>query len=332
MATETAEIYLVGGVIRDLFLGREPANDLDLVVIPEAIPLALDLQKCLGGKIISYEQLGTATLFLPGGGRLDLASARREFYPLPGALPRVEPSSLKYDLYRRDFTINSMACSLLPESFGRLFDYFGGRRDLADGLLRTMYNLSFVDDPLRVLRAVRFEGRLGFCLEGNTMDCMKKAIAGRALEKVSRQRLGQEMSRIYREQNPPKMLKRLDDLGALRFIYPRLQTGAGTWERLGRIGSALSQTRRWDWEKPPEPEPAYITALLYEMREDIRVILVNRIHLSRDHISRILTACAAAPRVSALLAAGNPGPSGLYKLLRALPPAALLVVSPRSER
>ncbi len=325
------EVYLVGGVIRDLLLGREPAYDLDLVVIPEAIPLARDLQKCLGGKLITYEQLGTATLFLPGGTRLDLATARQELYPLPGALPRVEPSSLKFDLYRRDFTVNSIACSLLPESFGRLFDYFGGRRDLADGLLRTMYNLSFVDDPLRILRAVRFEKRLGFRLEDNTMKCMQKAINGRALEKVSRQRLGQEMSAIYSEPDPPEVLKRLDDLGALRFIYPRLQTAADTWRRLEQVEQALNLTRQWDWEYPPEPEPSYVTALLYDMGEDGRVILVSKLYLSRDKSRRVLTACARAPRVLNLLSRACLNPSTLVNLLQDLPPETLLLVYSLAE-
>ncbi|NMA92831.1 MAG: hypothetical protein GX973_06925 [Firmicutes bacterium] len=324
-ARRESEVYLVGGIIRDLLLGREPANDLDLIVIPAAIPLAQDLQKKLGGKIVTYEELGTATLFLPGGTRLDLATARRELYPLPGALPRVQPSNLKFDLYRRDFTINSMACSLLPESFGQLFDYFGGRRDLVDGLLRTMYNLSFVDDPLRILRAVRFEKRLNFRLEDSTRKSMLKAINGRALEKVSRHRLAQEMNALYLEPDPPGILKRLAELGALGFIYPRLQTSAATWQRLDRMAEALRLTRHWDWESPPELVPAYLSALLYDMEEDGRVVLLSRLFLSRAGSRRVLAACAGTPRVLRQLSRGELRPSTLVRLLQDFPPEGILL-------
>lgn len=330
-AQRKSEIFLVGGVIRDLFLGREPVNDLDLVVIPKAIPLARELLKCLGGKLITYEQLGTATLFLPGGNRLDLATARQEFYPLPGSLPRIEPSSLKSDLYRRDFTINSMACSLIPESFGRLYDYFCGRRDLADGIIRIMYNLSFVDDPLRIVRAIRFEKRLSFCLEDNTMRCMQKAISGRVLEKVSRPRLSQEISAIYLEPDPPGVLKRLDDLGALKFLYPRLQTTAATWRRLKQISQSLDLTGHWNWEHPLDPETIYATALLYDMEEDSRIILVGKLYPSRGKSRRIFTACSAVPRVLHLLARDDLNPSTLVNLLKDLPPEALLLAYSLAE-
>ncbi|HHX86631.1 MAG TPA: hypothetical protein GX693_00470, partial [Firmicutes bacterium] len=330
-ARRSSEVYLVGGVIRDLLLEKEPVQDLDFVVIPEAVPLARDLQKWLGGKLITYEQLGTATLFLAGGTRLDLTTARQELYPSPGSLPEVEPSGLKFDLYRRDFTINSIACSIIPETYGKLFDYFSGRRDLVDGLLRTMYNLSFVDDPLRILRAVRFEKRLGFRLEDNTRKCMLKAINGRALEKVSLHRLSQEMSLIYSEPDPPEVLKRLNDLGALKFIYPRLQTSSGTWRRLEQVGQVLYLTRCWDWESPPEPEPAYLSALLYDMDDDGRTILVSKLNLSRDSSWRVLTACAKAPQILRSLSRTGLKPSLLVNLLQDLPPEALLLACSLTE-
>ncbi len=331
-ARQKWEVYLVGGIIRDLFLGREPAHDLDLVVIPEAIPLALYMQKCFGGKLVSHEQLGTATLFLSGGTRLDLATARREFYFSPGDLPEIEPSSLKFDLCRRDFTINSMACSLLPVSFGRLYDYFGGRRDLAGGVLRTMYNLSFVDDPLRILRAVRFESRFGFRLEKNTGICMQKAINGRSLEKVSRQRISQEMNNVFSEQNPPEILKRLADLGALKYIYPSLETSADTWRRLEQIKQGLHLTQQWDWAQPPDPEPAYLAGLLYNMDTDRRVILICRLYLPSDKIKSTLAACEQVPRILEFLhSTNNPAPSSLVDLLQGLPAEVLLLAYSLTE-
>ena len=177
-AREKVQVYLVGGMIRDLLLGWSLPQDLDFVVLSDALSFASVLQRYLGGKLQRFQQFGTATLFLEEGLRLDLVTARREFYASPAALPQVEASSLKNDLFRRDFTINTLACALNPESFGKIIDFFNGRKDLEKGLIRTLYNLSFVDDPLRILRAVRFEQRFRFTIEDNTLKMIQKAIRG----------------------------------------------------------------------------------------------------------------------------------------------------------
>ena len=149
-------VYCVGGFVRDLFL--QVANfDVDLVVEGEGRELAARLAGQLGGKVRIHERFGTAVVILPDGSKIDVATARTEYYEFPAALPQVERSSIKEDMYRRDFTINTLAICLNPNCFGDLIDYFGGRKDLQNGLIRILYNFSFVEDPTRILRAIRFD-------------------------------------------------------------------------------------------------------------------------------------------------------------------------------
>ncbi len=158
---------MVGGFVRDLFLGIKN-YDLDIVVEGEGIKFARELGKDLGGRVRSHEKFGTAIVILADGFKIDVATARREFYEYPAAFPKVELSSIKKDLYRRDFTINAMAIQLNQKYFGKLIDFFGGQRDLRKGIVRVLYNLSFVEDPARIIRAIRFEQRYNFKMDRTT--------------------------------------------------------------------------------------------------------------------------------------------------------------------
>lgn len=325
-----AAVYLVGGVIRDLLLEREPARDLDFVVIPDAVNFASEMVKFLGGKLKVFERFGTASLFLEDGLRLDFATARQEIYDAPAALPQVEGvASLKRDLYRRDFTINTLACSLLPESYGKLHDFFGGREDLHRGVIRTLYHLSFVDDPLRLLRAVRFEQRFGFQIEENTRELIEKALRSRVLEKVSRSRLAGEISLIYAEDDPAAVLMRLHELGILGFIYPRLYPDEELWQRLNRIGETLSWARQREWDRCPEKELVYLSGLLLEMAPQDRLAILRRLGLSRQRAGAVLQGCQVVPPLLQELEEAGRGairPSGLVNRLDPLCPEALLLL------
>ncbi|HZW05011.1 MAG TPA: CBS domain-containing protein, partial [Anaerolineaceae bacterium] len=180
-------IYIVGGFVRDLILGR-PSLDFDIVVEGDAISLARTLEKKFGGRLVTHSRFGTAKWKingvraalvhrLPGidsvepedlPESLDLISARNEFYEKPTALPVVESGNIKLDLHRRDFTINTLAMRLDGRHYGDLYDYWGGLNDLEKGQVRVLHSLSFVDDPTRMLRAVRFEQRFGFRIEART--------------------------------------------------------------------------------------------------------------------------------------------------------------------
>ncbi len=231
-------VYLVGGVVRDLLLGLIPA-DLDLVVEGDAIALAQAAAERYGGRVRGHDRFGTAkwllgerraamaaalnltaeeTARLPES--FDLVSARAEFYARPTALPEVERGSLKLDLHRRDFTINTLAVSLNAERFGVLYDYWGGLRDLEEKRIRVMHSISFVDDPTRILRAIRLEQRLGFILERRTRELIDQALP--LLGRVSGDRLRHELEAIFDEKDPGKSLARLEELGVLAVIDPGL--------------------------------------------------------------------------------------------------------------
>ena len=217
-------LYVVGGFVRDLLLGM-PTLDLDLVVEGDAIALAKELAKQLKARVRSHDRFGTAKVILGGTAgtnlppSLDFVTARTEFYQHPTALPEVERSSIKQDLYRRDFTINTMAICLDRDRYGELLDFYGGERDLHDELIRVLHNLSFVEDPTRILRAVRLEQRLGFTIETRSAELIDDALG--LLDRVTGERLRHELELILDERAPVAIMKRLAELAVLR----RLETG-----------------------------------------------------------------------------------------------------------
>jgi tRNA nucleotidyltransferase (CCA-adding enzyme) len=192
-------VYVVGGAVRDLLLGREQ-RELDFVVEGDAVAVA----RRVGGRVIAHERFGTATVSVPGA-TFDLASARRERYPQPGALPEVElGASLREDLERRDFTVNAIALHLAD---GELIWLPGAREDLDARRLRVLHDRSFLDDPTRLLRLVRYAARLGFEPEPRTDRFAADAIAGGALDTVTGSRLGAELRLLLREPHPAALMR-----------------------------------------------------------------------------------------------------------------------------
>lgn len=228
-------LYIVGGFVRDLLLER-PSLDYDLVVEGDAIALAKALVSTHGGRLMTHARFGTAKWMLPENetlstptspfAALDLITARTEFYPHPTALPTVERGSIKLDLHRRDFTINTLALRLDGRHFGELYDYWGGYNDLRQGIIRVLHSISFVDDPTRMLRAVRFEQRFGFQIAPRTLELIEAALAPQdgstLLERVSGDRIRHELDHVLDEPNAGAMLSRMDELGLLKAIHPAL--------------------------------------------------------------------------------------------------------------
>jgi tRNA nucleotidyltransferase (CCA-adding enzyme) len=209
-------IYLVGGFVRDLLLGV-PTSDLDIVVEGDGIAFARHLSgKLYPAKVIFHKPFGTAKIMLDDGTHLDIAGSRREDYDYPGALPTVEESTLRDDLFRRDFTINAMALCLNRERFSEVVDYYGGYRDLQQGEIRFLHNLSFIDDPTRILRAVRFAGRYDFKLAKITRDAVTTALEAKVLAKISAERFTEELMLIYREENYQQMGRKLMEYGIFK--------------------------------------------------------------------------------------------------------------------
>jgi tRNA nucleotidyltransferase (CCA-adding enzyme) len=218
-------LYLVGGYVRDLLLGR--ANyDIDVSVEGDAMALASALQSEIGARLEIADRFGTARLELGQNlPHLDLVTARRESYPAPGALPVVEAGDIYDDLARRDFTINAMAAGLAPQStlaqqgILALLDPHGGRLDVGAGLIRVIHPNSFVDDPTRILRAVKYARRLGFRIDEGTLELALRAVRDGALATVSTDRLVRELLLIMEEPNASAMLADLERLGVLRAIH-----------------------------------------------------------------------------------------------------------------
>ncbi|MGM0471457.1 MAG: CBS domain-containing protein [Bacillota bacterium] len=236
-----AKLYIVGGLVRDLILGIKNL-DLDLVIEGDGIKFASQLAKELSGEVKEVHQdFGTAEVEVDDSLKIDIASCRVEFYEQPGALPEVENSSLKEDLFRRDFTINALAIQLNQEHFGRLIDYFGGKEDLEEGLIRTLHNFSFIDDPTRIFRAIRFANRYDFTIERLTKDLIKYAIEQDVVAGLSCGRLSNELELILAEERAPQMLESLKEFGLLEYFCADL-----TWtDQQHQLALELSQLIEW---------------------------------------------------------------------------------------
>ncbi|MBN2847604.1 MAG: CBS domain-containing protein [Coriobacteriia bacterium] len=216
--------HAVGGFVRDMLLGS--ANlDIDIVVEGDGLAFALDVAERLGKRVKVHRRFGTAVLVWSGTLHLDITSARTEYYQRPGALPTVERSSLRQDLFRRDFSINAMAACVNPEAFGQIADPFGGLHDLERGVVRALHSLSFVEDPTRVLRAARFAERFGFSVDPSTAALLQQAVEMGMLDEVSGARIREELLDIVDEAAVADVLVRLAVSGALAALAP---DGVGT--------------------------------------------------------------------------------------------------------
>lgn len=252
-AARAEHLYFVGGIVRDLLLDQ-PIFDVDLVVEGDAIALCRALVHEFGGEIRQHSRFGTAKWLLdaevwraispdlPEARRqrlpafIDFVTARTEFYTHATALPTVERSSIKQDLHRRDFTINTLAIRLSPAHWGQPLDFFGGRADLQDGIIRVLHSMSFVEDPTRILRAARFEARLGFHLDPRSEALIAEALP--LLGRVTGGRIRHELELIFNEARPEAALERLQTLSALQQIDPILASD----QRVRGVFSRLRET------------------------------------------------------------------------------------------
>ncbi len=214
--------YVVGGFVRDLFLYRTD-EDIDIVIEGDGIAFAKKYAQIVGARIHTHEKFGTAVIIFPDGFKIDVASARMEYYKFPAALPVVEMSSIKLDLYRRDFTINTLAIQLNSHKFGMLIDFFSARRDLKEKIIRVLHNLSFVEDPTRVFRAIRFEQRFEFTIGKLTASLIANAISMDFFRELSGKRVFAELHLILKEENPVAAIRRLNDFDLLKVIHPSIK-------------------------------------------------------------------------------------------------------------
>ena len=225
------EAYIVGGAVRDMLL-KSSLSDIDITVVGNIQRLARNLEKKHGCTLSIHPSFKTLTLHTEGNCRIDIATARREVYPEPAALPEVCPSNLYDDLKRRDFTINSMAISL--EDYG-LIDPFGGLRDLESGIIRVLHDNSFMDDPTRIMRGIRFQVRYGFRMDNNTEELIRRSVAGGYPGRLSKERVLAEMENILKERWYSAMLYRLEEVGLWKVLFGGSEIPRSTYKILGRI-------------------------------------------------------------------------------------------------
>ncbi len=331
-------LYVVGGFVRDLLLGK-PTLDLDLVVEGDAIALAEELVKQVKGRVRSHDRFGVAKIILGGTAGtnlppwLDFVTARTEFYQHPTALPQVERSSIKQDLYRRDFTINTMAICLDRDRYGELLDFYGGERDLRDKLIRVLHNLSFVEDPTRILRAARLAQRLGFTIESRTAELIDDALG--LLDRVTGPRLRHELDLILKERSPAEIIQALEELGVLHHLDRGLKYDQWLARKFQQI-ERLPVGERAGASYPETPEQELCAGTRAEVdREDLFLALLTyrltKVQLERflgrlkfsQEVGKLLREVKDLRRRARRLNRPDARPSQIYRLLHYFSPQAI---------
>ncbi|MDD5408573.1 MAG: CCA tRNA nucleotidyltransferase [Candidatus Omnitrophica bacterium] len=280
--------YLVGGFPRDLILGAKDW-DLDITVEGNGIKFAEVLSKRLNSRLIRHERFGTATLILDHRLKVDIATTRKEIYPSCASLPVVSPGSLKEDLFRRDFTINAMAFSL-SEGSQKLIDIFGGKDDLAAGKIRVLHDLSFKDDPTRILRAIRFQQRYNFKFEPKTLSLLKEAVKSGFLEKVNPHRMRDELILMFKEKDPSAQIKQLCALGGVSFISDELKPAKATFDLFKSINKEIAWFMQdFPFHKQFEAWLIYFAALLSRLTLTQRKKIARKLGLSKKEEKKIIS-------------------------------------------
>jgi tRNA nucleotidyltransferase (CCA-adding enzyme) len=294
----TEPVYLVGGMVRDLLLGR-PNEDVDLVVEGSGITFGEALADAVGGRSHPHAPFLTAVVTLPDGHKVDVASARTEFYRTPAALPEVATSLIRQDLYRRDFTINSLAIAMSGSRHGELIDFFGGRKDLQRKEIRVLHSLSFIDDPTRAIRAVRYARRLGFTISPDTRNLIDTAIQERVFDRLSGQRLRRELEHLLDEPHPTPSLALLAELGLLPAISPDLVWNEGARSFLLETEGQLAWYRLQHLGQVPGPCLLFLGGLVSLAGHGAEQRLAERLHLGGEVRQRLVTLPSGVAEVTA---------------------------------
>ena len=344
---ESKKAYLVGGFVRDLILGVKNL-DLDVVLEGNAISFTRRFAENVKGSLVAHAKFGTATVVmsLPGAKsaprgvaarpeklKIDFAAARKEIYKKPAALPMVKFASLRDDLYRRDFTINAMAASINKNDFGELVDFFGGLNDLRRGVIKVLHKGSFIDDPTRIFRAVRFEQRFGFTIEPGTICLIKDAINLKMLERTHPHRILNEIEIILKEKNPLNSLKRMEGLGQLRVIHPRVKFNKKNFRYFKSIQKAAAWFIKTFPEKPlPEAWVMYFAAMLESVSFSDDEMILAKFGASGKVRARVLLHKKESADIIKLLSKRNKlAPSIIYRRLKPLPHENVLLILARDD-
>ncbi len=322
-AADVRGVYLVGGAVRDLLLDQV-GIDVDLAVEGDGIAFAEDLARRLKGRVRPHRKFGTAVVLYGADGdeqRVDVASTRRESYAYPTALPKVEHAGIRSDLSRRDFTINALAVSLKPDSYGDMLDYFGGVEDLARRRIVVLHNLSFIEDPTRILRAIRYENRYGLRMDEHTFSLARACCSMDLVGDLSSARLREELVSLLDEPRVEFSLRRLDEVGLTPSIHARLDTGPLV-RRAVREGDAARSRHRLDRDVP-----RWRLRLIWLLRDlDPEEIdeWARKMGFPRADTDVLRGAMVVGRRVAERVARG-PSEAEIYELVHGQPLEAILV-------
>jgi len=323
--------YLVGGLVRDVILKRENL-DVDIVIEGDGIKFARTSASHLGAKVRSYPKFGTAVLVMPDGFKIDVATARMEHYESPAALPEVKLSSLRRDLFRRDFTVNTLAVHLNKGHYGTLIDHFSAMKDIKERTLRVIHNLSFVEDPTRILRAIRFEQRFGFRIGRLTETLIQNAVNIRCFENLSGQRLFIELQMILKEEDPIGAIERMDGYGLLKFISPELRLTEEVRTILKEIKGILVWFDLLYLGIAYEPWKVYFLGLSSCLSDDAFRNLIKRLQLQDKEIEGMISARQEEGRVlRELYRLKDKKRYSIYRILSPLPVEVLLYAMAKSR-
>jgi tRNA nucleotidyltransferase (CCA-adding enzyme) len=307
--------YVVGGFVRDLFLYRSD-EDIDIVIEGDGIAFAKKYAKIVGARLHTHEKFGTAVIIFPDGFKIDVASARMEYYRFPAALPVVERSSIKLDLYRRDFTINTLAIQLNSNKFGTLIDFFSARKDIKEKIIRVLHNLSFVEDPTRVFRAIRFEQRFEFTIGKLTAGLIANAISMDFFRELSGKRVFAELRLILQEENPVAAIRRLNDFNLLKVIHPSIKLEKELMKTLNSAKKVLSWHDLLFLEETYKKWIVYFLILIRNCKSQISQKICHRFELTPDDEKILCAERFEADRCVFWLERNLPAPdSVLYRKL-----------------
>ncbi len=320
--------YLVGGPVRDVLLGQNNM-DVDIVIEGDGIKFARAFAKYHDVRVTTHSKFRTAVLVFPDGFKVDVATARMEYYESPGALPIVESSSLKLDLMRRDFTINTLAIKLNTKDFGVLIDYFGGQRDIREKVLRVLHNLSFVEDPTRVFRAVRFEQRFNFKIGKFTLALIKNAVRINAFKNIEDKRLYNELILILKEHDPVMAIERMDQLDLLPFVSPEIKFTEEVKSVLLEIRKTIAWYRLLYREDLFDPWKVYWYGLTHLCSMSTLRDLTNKLGLGDKETEKTIVQREAIDRVVVQLEKSAMDNYRVYKLFETFDTEALLYMMAR---
>ena len=321
--------YIVGGFVRDLFLDRENF-DIDIVVEGDAKLLLKKIKETFKLKTQFSPGFKSGKVFLSPNFHIDINTARAEYYNKAGALPKIEPASLKKDLYRRDFTINTLAVDISPDNFGFLLDFFGGLEDIKEKKIRVLHSLSFIEDPTRILRAFRFLVRYRFEFGKQTEYLIKQAISLNVLEKVEGRRIYHELKMIFLENNPLRVIRRLYEYGVLKELHPSIKFSEGKAKLFENLRKMIIWHKITFSNEKVDYSIPYFAAFLWNMPfEKAKEILVKWAAPENEK-KLIFQIFDEAIKVAKLLSKVNKN-SEIYNILKNYPPEFLLFLGAYKE-